>query len=155
MENADNSEKNRADSIFNLKEQGIQYNLSQLPSLVVRIKAFFIDLLILLLVFATVSILIDMIGNVPSIVKGFIAVFMLYLYDPILTAFTGGTIGHKLMKLKIKQLQDPEKNISLLAALLRFLIKGMLGWISFFTVTGNANKRAIHDLASGSITLKK
>jgi uncharacterized RDD family membrane protein YckC len=107
------------------------------------------------LVFATVSILIDMIGNVPSILKGFIVVFMLYLYDPILTAFTGGTIGHKLMKLKIKQLQDPEKNTSLLAALLRFLIKGMLGWISFFTVTGNTNKRAIHDLASGSITLKK
>jgi uncharacterized RDD family membrane protein YckC len=155
MENSDKSERDRVESIFNLKEQGIQYNLSQLPSLVVRIKAFFVDLLILLLVFATVSILIDMIDNVPSILKGFIAVFMLYLYDPILTAFTGGTIGHKLMKLKIKQLQDPEKNISLLAALLRFLIKGMLGWISFFTVTGNANKRAIHDLASGSITLKK
>jgi len=155
MENADNSEKNIAGSIYNLKEQGIQYNLSQLPSLVARIKAFFIDLLILLLVFATVSILIDMIGNVPSTVKGFIAVFMLYLYDPILTSFTGGTIGHKLMKLKIKQLQDPEKNISLLAALFRFLIKGMLGWLSFFTVTGNVNKRAIHDLASGSITLKK
>ena len=151
MENADNSERN----IYNLKEQAIQYNLSRLPSLVVRIKALFIDLLILLLVFATVSILIDLISNVPSIVRGFIAVFMLYLYDPILTAFTGGTIGHKFMKLKIKQLQNSEKNISLPAALLRFWIKGMLGWLSFFTVTGNANKRAIHDLASGSITLKK
>jgi uncharacterized RDD family membrane protein YckC len=155
MENFDNSNKIKVESIYNLREQGIHYNLSQLPSLVVRIKAFFIDLLILLLVFATASIILDMISNVPSLAKGFIAIFMLYLYDPILTSFTGGTIGHKLMKLKIKQLRNPEKNISLLAAFLRFLIKTVLGWISFFTVTGNVNKRAIHDLASGSIILKK
>ena len=150
MENVQNTT-----SIYNLKEEGIQYDLAQLPSLVIRIKAFFIDLVILLFVFATVSVSVDAIGGVPSLVKGFIAVFMFYLYDPLLTAFAGGTIGHKLMQLKIKQFKDPHKNISLLAALLRFFIKGMLGWISFFTVTGNANKRAIHDLASGSIMLRK
>jgi uncharacterized RDD family membrane protein YckC len=150
MENLQNTT-----SIYNLREEGTQYDLTQLPSLVARIKAFFTDLLILLFAYATLSVSIDAMGGVPSLVKGVMAVFMFYLYDPILTAFTGGTIGHKLMQLKIKQFKDPQKNISLLAALLRFFIKGMLGWISFFTVTGNANKRAIHDLISGAIILKK
>lgn len=78
---------------------------------------------------------------------------MFYLYDPIFTAFTGSTLGHKIMKLKVRRYREPERKISLGQALLRFIIKGLLGWISFFTVTGNERKRAIHDLASGSILL--
>lgn len=80
---------------------------------------------------------------------------MIYLYDPIFTSFTGGTLGHKLMKLKVKKFEQSDKNISLISAFLRFLVKGMLGWVSFLTVTGNKNKRAIHDVVSGSIILHR
>jgi hypothetical protein len=124
------------------------------PTLVSRIKAVFVDLLILLFTFAIVSLVIDAIGGTSDFVKGFILIFMVYLYDPVLTAFTGGTIGHKLIGLKIRKYKEPEKYISFGSALLRFLIKGSLGWISFLTVTSNEHKRAIHDQLSGSITLK-
>ena len=154
MENVEQLENSESASIYNAHEHKLQYPQSLLPSLVVRIKAVFIDLVILLLVFAVTSVIMDAVENVSPFIKGSIAVFMLYLYDPVFTAFTAGTIGHKIMKLKIKRLKDSDKNISLFAALLRFLVKGTLGWISFFTVTGNANKRAIHDLISGSIMLK-
>jgi uncharacterized RDD family membrane protein YckC len=123
------------------------------PSLVTRIKALFIDSLIILLVFTAITLLINSLGDIPAFMKGFVLIFMIYLYDPILTSLTGSTLGHKVMKLKVRRYNDPEKKISIGQALIRFLIKGLLGWISFLTVTANKHKRAIHDLASGSIML--
>lgn len=118
-----------------------------------RIKALFIDVVVMLLIFTATTLFIDTFGDIPSFVKGFILVFMFYLYDPILTSLTGSTFGHKAMKLKVRRYGDPEKKISLGQAFLRFFIKGLLGWVSFLTVIGNKRKRAIHDLASGSIML--
>lgn len=123
------------------------------PTLVTRIKAIFIDLLIIFAVFIATTLFIDNFVDLPDFIKGFILVFMFYLYDPFLTAFTGGTLGHKLMKLKVKRYENPEQNISITAAFLRFLTKGLLGWLSFLTVTGHKHKRAIHDFAGGSIIL--
>lgn len=53
-------------SIYNLSDRHVQFDPILLPSLVVRIKAFFIDILILLIVFVTVTIIVDAIGDVPS-----------------------------------------------------------------------------------------
>lgn len=149
---------NIQDSTDNLplnKEEELQisYKINTLPSLVDRIKALFIDAIIMLIIFTATTLFIDSFGDMPGALKGFILIFMLYLYDPVLTALTGSTLGHKMMKLKVRKYNEPDRNISLPQAFLRFLIKGSLGWVSFLTVTGNKNKRAIHDLASGSIIL--
>lgn len=124
-----------------------------LPSLVSRIKALFIDFLFMLFVFALASTLIDAVGPVPDFVRGFIIIFMVYLYDPLLTSLTGSTVGQRIMGLKVRRNQNPDRKISIGQAFLRFFVKGLLGWLSFLTVTGNERKRAIHDLASGSIVL--
>jgi uncharacterized RDD family membrane protein YckC len=130
-----------------------KYDDTTFPTLVARIKALFIDILIMLAIFTAASLLIDSIGDVPGFARGFVLIFMLYLYDPLMTSLTGGTLGHKLMKLKVKRYNDPERNISMPRAFLRFIIKTALGWISFLTVTANKRKRAIHDSVSGSIML--
>ena len=130
-----------------------KYDVTLFPSLVVRIKAVFIDVLIMLMIFTATALFIGSFGDIPDFAKGFILIFMFYLYDPVLTSFYGGTLGHKMMKLKVRKYANPEVNISLGQAFLRFFIKGFLGWLSFLTVTGNRRKRAIHDLASGSIIL--
>ncbi|HMG91926.1 MAG TPA: RDD family protein [Chryseolinea sp.] len=124
------------------------------PTLVSRIKALFVDLVVILMIFTTTTLFIDAFGDIHSFLKGFILIFMLYLYDPILTSFTGSTLGHKLMKLKVRRFNDPEEKISLGYAFLRFILKTTLGWISFLTVTSNKHKRAIHDVMSGSILLR-
>jgi uncharacterized RDD family membrane protein YckC len=147
-----------SNSIYNLQLERnevleAKYDDITFPSLVVRIKALFIDLVIVLVIFTTTALVIDTLGEIHSFVKGFILIFMLYLYDPILTSLSGSTLGHKAMNLKVRRYRDPERKISLGQALLRFFVKGSLGWISFLTVTGNSRKRAIHDLASGSIML--
>jgi len=130
-----------------------KYDGVNFPNLVVRIKALFIDVLIMLMVFTVTTLLIDAFGEIPNFVRGFILIFMLYLYDPVLTSLTGSSLGHKVMKLKVRRYDNPENKISLGRAFLRFLVKGLLGWLSFLTVTGNKRKRAIHDLVSGSIIL--
>ena len=154
MDNLDNS----SNSLYNLqleKNEALEskYDDTTFPSLVVRVKAVFIDLVIMLVTFTTTALLIDALGEVHSFVKGFILIFMLYLYDPILTSFSGSTLGHKAMNLKVRRYGEPERNISLGQAFLRFFVKLSLGWLSLLTVTGNSRKRAIHDLASGSIML--
>jgi uncharacterized RDD family membrane protein YckC len=78
---------------------------------------------------------------------------MFYLYDPLLTAMSGGTLGHRLMKLTVRKFKKPASRISFGQAYVRFLTKGLFGWLSFITVTANKSKRAIHDLASGSSVL--
>jgi uncharacterized RDD family membrane protein YckC len=144
------------ESVPELEDDGrleTKYDGTTFPSLVTRIKALFIDVIIMLIIFTCTTLFIDAFGDIPDFVKGLIAVFMFYLYDPILTSFTGSTLGHKVMKLKVRKYADPEKRISLGQAFLRFIIKGFLGWISFLTVTGSKHKRAIHDMASGSIIM--
>jgi uncharacterized RDD family membrane protein YckC len=136
-------------------EVASRFDVAALPSLVARIKALFIDILVMLLIFSATSFFISLFGSVPSIVRAFVFIFMIYLYEPVLTAFTGSTLGHKVMRLKVRKYNNPENKISIAQALFRHVIKGLLGWLSFLTVTGNEHKRAIHDLASGSIVLRE
>src|SRR5690606_1421533 len=131
----------------------LRYDTIQFPSLVTRIKAVFIDAMIMLAIFALASVSIDAVGDIPDFAKGALAISMFYLYDPLLTHFTGSTLGHKAMNLKVRRYEEPEKRIALGQAFLRFVAKGGLGWISFLTVTGDKRKRAIHDFASGSIIM--
>jgi uncharacterized RDD family membrane protein YckC len=128
-------------------------DIDKLPNLVSRVKAVFIDFVIMLVVFSLTSIIIGLVNDVSDFIKGFIAVTMFILYDPLLTAFTGGTLGHKMMGLRVKKYSDTKTNISVINAILRFVIKGTMGWLSFLTVTSSKNKRAIHDTLSGSIVL--
>lgn len=120
------------------------------PTLVVRIKALFIDTLVLLMVI-TLATLIDVAAEVATYLKGSIAIAVFVFYDPFFTCFTGGTIGHKFMRVRVKKANNTTLNISLINALLRFATKASLGWISLLTITSTPKKRAIHDIISGSV----
>jgi uncharacterized RDD family membrane protein YckC len=125
----------------------------RLPSLAARVKAVFIDFAVLLMLFSLISVFVNAINDVNDFLKGSLAIALLVLYDPLLTAFTGGTLGHKALGLRVKKYAATDKNISLIDAFIRFIVKGALGWLSFLTVTMSSNKRAIHDTLSGSIVL--
>lgn len=133
----------------------LQKPLYNYPTLLKRIQAVFIDLLLILAVFTLTSTIINAIGDIATAVK--IAVFMscVILYEPAFVAFTGGTLGHKAMGMRIKKHDKPEENISILSAIMRVIVKSFLGWVSFLTVTLTSEKRALHDMASGSIVVMK
>ncbi len=162
-------EKNYSDEFFEKEEPVISttideqketnedhlYDEVQFPSLLVRIKALFVDFVFILILFSLASVIIRNTGAVPTWVRVMIFVFAFYLYDPLLITLFGGTIGHHMMKVGIRKVNHPDRKINLLQASIRFVIKYLLGWISFVTITGNKKRRAIHDIASGSIVLYK
>lgn len=130
-----------------------QYKDYEFPTLLRRVQALFIDVIIILIIFLTSSFLIDFAGGAPNWLRGVILISMIYLYDPILISSIGGTIGHHIMKLRVRNIYDPNKNIFILNSIVRFSLKGLFGWLSFLTVTFNKRRRAIHDIASGSILI--
>ncbi len=119
-----------------------------------RIKAAFVDALLLIASMYVISEILNSFEAVPSYVRILLATLLFVLYDPIFTSVYGGTIGHSFSNIQVKKDSNREKNISFPMALLRFILKVTLGWISLLTTTGNPKKKAIHDYAANSVVLK-
>ncbi len=123
------------------------------PGIFDRVKAMTVDSIVLIILIIVVTDIFSSFESVPDSARIIAFVFIFGLYDPLLTSFFGGTIGHKTMGIEIKRVDSPEKNILFHLALLRYMIKVFLGWISLLTVSGNEKKRAIHDSLAGSIVV--
>lgn len=121
------------------------------PLLLKRIQALLIDFLLILVSMVLLSQLFSFIKEIPDGLRmgAFVAIF--FLYDPFLTAAFGGTLGHRIVGIRVRKASAENENIHFFGALLRFVCKSFLGWISLLTVTGNQRKRAIHDMVSGSV----
>ena len=125
----------------------------EFPKLIDRIKAIFIDGIILILLMIIATMIFDKLEYNDSEAR-IIVYILLLLYEPILVS-QGGTIGHRVMKLRIRSINDFSKNIVFPLSIVRYVTKALLGWISLLTVTSSKNKRAIHDMASGSVVIYK
>ncbi len=120
------------------------------PGVSDRIKAAVTDSFIIVILMFAITSLLSKFDNVPDNVR-ILAAVSLVLYDPIFTSLFGGTLGHMAMKIQIKRKDNPKKNIAFPAALIRYFVKLMLGWISLLTVGSNKNSMAIHDSVVSSI----
>ena len=127
----------------------------QLPTLVRRIKALTIDGLLILAIFTLTSMTLGSLGGVVTALKVGILVFCFLIYEPLFLSVKGATLGHILMGLSVRRYRNKEQNLSFFAAVLRLVLKALLGWVSLVYVSFNQDKRAIHDVASGSIVLVK
>lgn len=96
----------------------------------------------------------DELGMENSELKQPLFITLFVLYDPLMISLTGGTIGHKMVNLTVRKATNHFKKINPLLAFVRFAVKGLLGWMSLLTITGNPEKRAIHDFLSDSVVLK-
>jgi uncharacterized RDD family membrane protein YckC len=135
-----------------LADENLISSEEEFPSLRRRFLGLTIDTFVIVLAFLMAGQLIELVGGVPGYVRGAILIFMFFMYDPIFVSFLGGTIGHKLLRMKIVDVKT-KGNIALHRAVIRFFVKGLLGVISFIAVSFNPSKRAIHDLWSNSIVV--
>lgn len=124
------------------------------PRLIKRVRAVLIDSVLLpLAVFGTL-----IIGNAAGISSTLGRVILvlapILILEPGMVAFTGGTIGHHLLKIRIARL-DGKRNINFFAATLRFLLKMLLGWLSFIFVLTTTRHQAVHDLVARSVVIHK
>lgn len=122
------------------------------PGVFSRVKAATIDSIVLILFMVLATDLFSRFENVPNYARMIAFVFIFILYDPLMVALFGSTIGHRMNNLKVQRF-DNGKNINFGLAIIRFLIKATLGWISFFTVSTSKNRQAIHDSIVNSIVV--
>jgi uncharacterized RDD family membrane protein YckC len=78
---------------------------------------------------------------------------MKIVYPSILRRYFS-TLGQKITGIRVRSLED-NHNISLIRAYVRIVVKLFLGIISFFTIPFSKKKRAIHDMAVGSLVAFK
>ena len=100
-------------------------------------------------VFAAVSIAVVIRSDHLARPLGFSVAAAWLLYEPVLVAFAGGTIGHRRCNLRIVD-DRTGANVSFLKAVLRTLIKAALGWVSFVSMLTTRRSQAIHDLLTRS-----
>ncbi|MDI9364160.1 MAG: RDD family protein [Flavobacterium sp.] len=123
------------------------------PQLSERIQSTFIDtLLIVALMFLSANLL-DKFNNVPDEVRIAIFVGLWIVYEPLCMT-TGCTLGNYIKGIRVKKYSNSTKRINIFQATIRYVVKILLGWISFLTINTNSKRRAIHDLISGSVMIK-
>ena len=119
-----------------------------------RVKAAIVDFLVLMGLCLVVSTILSKFENVPDFVRVILFILIFILYDPIFTSTIGATIGHLILGLRIRRSNDEDRKIIFPIAIVRFIIKAVLGWISLLTISILKKKKAIHDLVAGSVVLQ-
>lgn len=94
----------------------------------------------------------DALGVSSGIGKVMLLVIPVFLLEPGMVAFTGGTVGHHLYKIRVTRMSGVG-NINILAATLRFIAKTALGWLSLIFVLVTSKHQSIHDLAARSLVV--
>ena len=118
-----------------------------------RIKAAVIDsILLIVLMYCTTEVL-KYFDDVPSSVRMYLFILLFVLYEPILVSVFGFTAGHYYSDIKVKRANNSNKNVIFPLALLRFILKFFLGWLSLLTVTGTEKRQAIHDKVVNSVVI--
>lgn len=125
------------------------------PDVSDRVKSLFIDNVFLIFAMTVISSVFSKYENTPEFLKIIAFVTLFIIYDPLLTSLFGGTIGHKMIGLRVKSEQNEEKNIQFHFAILRYVLKVFLGIFSLLSVSSNPKKRAIHDLIASSVVVYK
>jgi hypothetical protein len=124
------------------------------PFLSDRVQSTFIDTIFIIILMFVFASLLEKMGNPPNWVRIVLFFGLWAVYEPLCTSL-GGTIGNHMKGIRVRSHRSPEKRINIIQAFFRYVLKLSLGWLSFISIHSNEEKRAIHDLAVGSVMIKK
>jgi uncharacterized RDD family membrane protein YckC len=124
------------------------------PRLIKRVRAVLIDSVLLPVCVFSVLLHGDSFGVSSVYGKAMLIFLPIFLLEPGMVAFTGGTVGHHLLKIRVAK-RDGSRNINIFAATIRFAVKLVLGWLSFIFVLTTTKHQAVHDFVAGSIVIHK
>jgi hypothetical protein len=89
-----------------------------------------------------------------SVMKPILFAVAVFVLGPGLESFTGGTVGHHALKIRVTRLSG-QGNINLFAATIRFTVKFLFGWVSMVMVLVTKKHQALHDLVARSLVVYK
>jgi uncharacterized RDD family membrane protein YckC len=124
------------------------------PSLSDRFQSTFIDMLFIVAMMFLSSSILERYQDVPDWVRLVLFVGLWGIYEPLCTSL-GATIGNSMKNIRVRRINNITKRVNFFQAFFRYLLKISLGWISFISIHFNPEKRAIHDLAVGSVMVRK
>ena len=123
------------------------------PRLIRRIQALFIDGVIVPV--AAISVLIFISSfDIPNIYSAISAALIIFILEPLLVSTTGGTLGHHIIGVQVKNI-NTGKNINIFFATIRFVSKIFLGIFSLISIFTTKKYQAFHDLLSRSVVTFK
>lgn len=128
-------------------------SLPQYPRLLRRVRAALIDSVVFVLLFFLWQLGVGFLGDdVHAAWK--IAPFVagLLIAEPGLVAWTGGTVGHHVMGLRIRD-SGTDENVGVVRATLRAALRVILGWVSLVLILVTRRHQAIHDYVSGTVVV--
>jgi len=109
------------------------------PNVSDRVKATITDSAVLLGLMVLSAQIFRHIPNVNEEVRMAAFIFIFVLYD--------------LNNLRVKRESDETKNISIILALIRYIFKFGLGWLSLIAVSRSDKRKAIHDSVVSSVVV--
>ena len=116
------------------------------PRLLRRIRAVLIDsVLIYIVAILFWLLLLPILDAFPTPVRIAYPILVFLALEPCMVAFTGGSPGHHLMGLAITDSRSGSR-IGVVRALLRFILRTLLGWLSLLLVLTTKKHQALHDL---------
>lgn len=121
------------------------------PSILKRYLATVIDGMIPWIVFMVVTAIFQKEAESGMRLHIGIALALFFIYEPFCTSQLY-TIGQLLVGMRVRTFSTRQK-ISLHAAYARFIVKWLLGFISFFIIGSSEHRRTIHDRVAGSIVI--
>ena len=122
------------------------------PLLIDRVQSTFIDAILILVLMFAFSWVLEQLSEPPDWVRIGLFFLLFGIYEPVCVA-SGCTLGNYLKGIRVRQNNQRSERINLLQAFIRYILKVLLGWISFITIHLDADRRAIHDLAAGSVVI--
>ncbi len=134
------------------KEQAVAEVYPGLPE---RVKALIMDSVLIIVFMMLLTNIFSEFENLPLYTKKIAFVFIFVLYDPLFTSLFGGTLGHMRMNLTVRRIENTDKKIFFPLAILRYIIKFFLGWVSFLSIGSSEKNLTIHDKLSGSVVVYK
>jgi uncharacterized RDD family membrane protein YckC len=111
-----------------------------------RIRAYLIDSIVFFGIFAGSALLISMLelGDAMNHRLWLAVLAVLFLYEPVLVAWRGATIGHQRSNLRVVDERTGGK-VGIIRAFVRLFIKCLLGWLSFVSMLVMQKRQALHD----------
>lgn len=123
------------------------------PLLGDRIQSSFIDMILIVIMMFVFASILDRYENVPDWVRIVLFIGLWAAYEPVCTSL-GCTLGNYIKGIRVRQHGGATKRINIFQALVRYVVKIVLGWVSFLTIHSNDQRRAIHDFMAGSVMIK-
>lgn len=124
---------------------------TEYTAITTRIKAVIIDTIAIIVLMYAAAEIFNVFENISNYIRISVFVSLFILYEPVLVSLFGATLGHFFNDIVVKQEANENKNLSFPFALIRFITKSLLGWISLLTINGNLKKKAIHDYVAQSV----